>query len=187
MPTKNKNPSHKKTSIREYLHETGILESGDETLIRKVKQAYWKNYHKEYKREKRCKGMECVVVLDAAERAEFESEALKYQQTVGMLLKTLAQAYIRKRYISPDKRILQSIEQKLSAIYSEIEQMMERNNSDGQQTTMTLQKMLSYIESIECILREMELSPRSLEDEIKAALKHNPNYLTTFLQHQAKL
>ena len=172
----------KSTTLYEYLHETGVLESGDENLIAKVKAAYWRSYQKQYKREKRSRGMECVIVLDEDELKAFTKHASKHKTTIPSLIKKYALAYMEKYYISPSEQLLQSIEQKLSRIYNEIERLIETriHNPEG------LKQTLQSIERIEQTLEDITKQPIDLEKEVKQAIEDNPTYkqtLQTILNH----
>jgi hypothetical protein len=167
----------KHTSLYDYLHETGVLESGNEELIQKVKAAYWRNYQKQYKREKRSKGLECVVVLDEAERKLFERQVKLHKASISSLIKKSALAYIEKYYISPSEELFQSIKQKLSRIYTDIERLLETkiHNPEG------LKQALQSIQRIEQNLDTITKYPPDLEEEIKRAIEENPTYQQTLL------
>ncbi|MBL7799820.1 MAG: hypothetical protein JNL95_03765 [Chitinophagales bacterium] len=172
----------KSTTLYEYLHETGVLESGDENLISKVKAAYWRSYQKQYKREKRSRGMECVIVFDEDERKAFTKHAKKYKVSIPSLIKKSALAYIEKYYIYPSEHLLQSIEQKLSRIYSGIERLIETRIHNPE----ALKESLQSIERIEQRLEDITKHPIDLETELKHAIEDNPNYqktLQTILNH----
>jgi len=74
--------SRRTNHLRQYLSDTGVLESEDEELIRAVKAAYWRNYHKQYKREKRSREQEYSIALDKGEKNVLEQEAGRHKESL---------------------------------------------------------------------------------------------------------
>jgi hypothetical protein len=167
----------KHTSLYDFLDQSGVLECNDESLIKKARAAYWRNYQKQYKREKRSSGMECAIVLDEEERNAFEKRASKHKTSVPSLIKKTALAYLEKYYIAPSEELLQSIEQRLSQIYTDIERLLETriHNPEG------LKQALQSIERIEQKLEDITKHPPNLEEEIKLAIDENPTFQQTLL------
>jgi hypothetical protein len=164
----------KNTSLYDYLHDTGVLESGDEELVKKVKAAYWRNYHKQYKREKRGKDREYSISLTKSERKHFESEATNHGKSVSMFLKDAAWAYIHNQYLNPDKADLMKALQILSRCYTDI----ERISHEGIEAR-EIRETLGAVAKIEEKLDALFSHPASLEKLIEHTMKEKPCYLNT--------
>ena len=134
----------KQTSLYEYLNQTGVLETGDDELIGKVKAAYWRKYHKDYKQEKRKKDKEYSISLSKTERTYLEKEASKYSKSMSMFIKDSAWAYIHCEYLNPQKADILKIQQLLSRCYSNIERL-----SDSYADPIEIQKALDAVMKIE--------------------------------------
>jgi hypothetical protein len=164
----------KHTNLYEYLHQTGVLESKDDELIKKVKAAYWRKYHRDYKQEKRKKDREYSIALNKEERAYFEKEAERHGKSVSMFLKDAAMAYIHCEFLNPDKSDVQKIQQLLSRCYSDIEPLGE-----NQTCISRVQKTLEAIERTEEMIQHLFSKPPSLEDTLRQKLTDKPYYLET--------
>jgi hypothetical protein len=157
----------KQINLYEFLEQSGILETGDEALIKKARTAYWRDYHKNYKRERRASEKEFLVTLNHAEQALMTAEAGKHGQSVSHLLKEAAFAYMHKAYLPLPSNELVQIQLLLSSCYD----CLERNKDAI--------KAIEAILNIEEMLRELAAKPLDLEDAIRAAIAEHPQYLNT--------
>jgi len=88
--------------LRQYLSDTGVLESEDEELIRAVKGAYWRNYHKQYKREKRSREQEYSIAWTKARRMSW-SRRRKAQGKPYPVHQIVRMGIRAQSYLQPDR------------------------------------------------------------------------------------
>jgi hypothetical protein len=167
--------SQKHSGLHKHLHDTGVLESGDSELIAKVRAAYWRRYHKEYKREKREKEKEYVVSLSGTEQKIMERQAAGHGQSLTAFIKGAAWAYVHQAYMQPDRAEMGHIGQVLSLCYSGIESLMD----SGQYDPGELGKALLTITAIDEKLNAISSKPPNLEQAIRKALAEKPYYIIT--------
>ncbi|MBS1595563.1 MAG: hypothetical protein JST90_14700 [Bacteroidetes bacterium] len=165
-----------KEGLAAYLEATGAYESGDEALIRKVKEAYWRNYRKEHKRKARKKNRECSISLDTEKATILERAAKAHGLALSAFIGQAAAAYVQQALIFPNIEELRRIEQLLSLCYSEIQ---DRQTISGHEDTRPL---------LDSILRSEELialllsRPLPLEQALRKALKEMPHIRSLIIE-----
>lgn len=161
-------------SIYAFLESSGVLESNDPELIKNARQAYWRTYHREYKKGKREKAREHTVTLEKREEQVLKEEAAKNEMTLSKFIKEMALAYVNKEYIRPPNEELSKIEVSLSHIRT----LLEGYGRDEKIATQAI----NAISAIERSLDQMISAPLSLESEVRRILSERPSYLSTMKQ-----
>jgi hypothetical protein len=157
--------------IHEFLEQSGVLESNDEEFIKKAREAYWRGYHREYKRIQRGKVREHRITLEKREEAFIEREADKYCTTISQFIKDAAFAYMHKSYLPISNENLVILEQQLSHVRTLLDGF--GNNSEA------VKSALSLIERIELLISQNVTTPPLLDDLVRATLSEKPFYLKT--------
>lgn len=165
----------KHTSLYNYLDQSGLLESNDDALIQRARVAYWKNYHKQYKREKRGKQNEHTLALTKKEEALIAREAAKHQKTISVFLKTAALAYTEKKYLLIPQEDLPKIQQQLSHIYVLLETF-------GNEKTDIVDRAIESIERIESSLMQLVSNPPELGSVLRQTFEECPEYIIILKQ-----
>jgi len=158
------------TSIYSFLEQSGVLESNDPVLIKKARQAYWRSYHRDYKREQRDNLYEHTIALSKQENALIQREADRHNKTISLLIKETAFAYLGKHYLAIVSETLGMVEQQLSHIRTILENFGEKHE--------VMKAAVRALDSIDAKLIQ-NMHPASLEDELRKALNERPHYLFT--------
>jgi hypothetical protein len=170
MPEKR---SHK--GLREFLDASGVLESGDDELIKKARAAYWRKYSRDYKREQRAKFHEHTLALNKKENALIEREAVRHGMTASLFMRQAVLAYVQKHYLPFANEVLIVIERHLSHIRTQVESHSGSDDGANQAAALAL-------DSLEKALLRNAQSPPCLDDLIRTALEERPHYLLTIKQ-----
>ncbi len=133
-----------RSSVYAFLHESGVLDTGTHEEIQSARKAYWKEYKRKWRNEKRRKEKEITVSLDNLELNSLSLEARRHKITRTQFLKLAAFAYINRSFIVPDKVEVRQIEQLLSMTYNSIQDLLENDAMSfnvGRDALATIRKL----------------------------------------------
>lgn len=158
----------KHTGIHEFLEQSGVLESNDESLIKKAREAYWRAYRTEFKRSVRERVREFPVQLTKQETAVIEREAESREISISQFLKKATLAYLQKTFlVIPTPELFA------------IEQVISKAKDTLQESGYT--KCLEKVNELEARINNLIFHPQLLEDAIRKALNERPDFKDNLL------
>ncbi len=168
----------KKGGIYEYLHATGVLNTGNDALIKAAKKEYYKHYKAAWKQAHRKQTKEIVVVFTHSQAQLVASAAKKHNRSQPGFIKAACLAYMNRRYVVPDVLALNTIRELLAMNYGVLKKMLDDNQLTYQSATALMYQVAALENKVLCQL----ISPVSLEEQIKDAVRQNPAYKDLVLQ-----
>jgi hypothetical protein len=166
----------KKTSPY-YVFMTPFFEKGDALAIEAAKKEYFKLYKANWRKQFRVENKEIATSWTKQEYKELENFAKEHKLPITQYIKQATIAYGNKRYIVPDKKVIQKGIQYLAMTYNTIEQIEEKEK-------LNLRDIKITIDQLEKQLRETILSPYTIEQSIDMLLAKEPElkqYLLTYI------
>lgn len=116
-----------RSSVYAFLHASGVLENGTHEEIQSARKAYWKEYKRKWRNEKRRKEKELTVSLDKIELNSLSLEARRHKISRTQFLKQAAFAYMNQSFIVPNTAEVNRIAQLLSMTYNSIQDLLEND------------------------------------------------------------
>jgi hypothetical protein len=163
-----------------YTYLEPFLETGDEALIAKAKKEYFKEYKRNWRKEFRAKNMEIAISWSKEEYKELQKNAKEHTLSTTQYIKQATIAYASKRYIVPEKTLIQKGIQYLGMTYTSIEHIEESER-------INLKEIKEKIDQLEKEFREVIFSPHTIEQIIDTLLKNEPElkpYLLTYISNK---
>lgn len=108
-----------------YIYLEPFLVAGDEQAIAEARKMYTREYKAKWRREKRKREKEITVSWKPDELQELRTEAKRHKTTVTAFIKLSTLAYINKRYLVPDHKLVLKIAQLLALNYNTILELMD--------------------------------------------------------------
>lgn len=178
----NKSEEKSYSSIWEYLSECGVLESGSEHEIMQAKKEYRKIYQRQYRRRIRKEMREVRVCFTQKEVKLLESQNQTNFRSFPRLVKDMAISYTKKSYLVPDPVLVGRIEQHLSLIRQDINEMNEREPKGWMGTmnrSIRIRKLLKR--AAKALLQPLK-NPNLLHDYVATLRKDNPQQFQEFIK-----
>ena len=145
-------PKVKQTpKLHKYLIEKGLLHSKNIELKKAATNAYWKEYFKNWQKEKRTREHSYRIFLTKEEQRLFAQTAKHLNLKIIALIKQSAIAYVSKTTIKNNSVELQEIMQILSAGIAPIIHALDENRITENHANALLIKMDTIQTSIEAI------------------------------------
>ncbi len=138
---------------------------------------YRKYYQRLYQRKRRREHKEITLLLHPDNHIRLRAGAIKHNQSLSRFIESSALAYLDQKYITPDKNIVASILQKVSLMYSYIQQLLHEGNTDSD--NQTIKRSFDILLKLEHQLEQLLTHPDSLETVIYKTLHAYPNYYQT--------
>jgi hypothetical protein len=85
-----KEKNNNKNLLYAFLEEKGVLETGDNELIEDAKNQYWKNYRRQWKKDKRHDSKSYTILLNDDEARRVINEAKRYHTSPTQYIKETA-------------------------------------------------------------------------------------------------
>ena len=168
-----------KSNLCSYLRSSGVLENGTSEDIQKVKNDYWKEYKRIWRKNKRKSGKEITISFSIDEFKEITSESKRHKLSRTKFIKQACFAYINKSYIVPDFKEVKRIAQQLSMTYNSIQGLIEENSIEFKSGRSILEAIIKLEREILPVLN----NPKSLEALIKEHFLKNPNNKNVLIEH----
>ncbi|MCH8904457.1 MAG: hypothetical protein IIA45_11145 [Bacteroidetes bacterium] len=164
----------KDNNLYEYLERTGVLQTGDEDLIQKARNEYYKLYQKEYKRNRRITHPEFSIHFAPDEHLTIAEAARKHNMSISRFIKDASLSYTKQVYLALDPVRIGRIEQSLSQIINEIRSLAESKDFwlDSQ---ASLDKIYSIVNELEDKVSQELRRPVKLDNLINELLSKNPD------------
>lgn len=153
----------KASSLYSYLESTKVLENGTDDQITEAKKAYWKEYKRVWRKQKRKAEKELTLSFNRQELKIVEDEARKHKMSRTGYIKRATLAYTDKIYLVTDLEQARRISQLLAMNYNIIQRMVE----DGQLTSTIGNTVLAKISDLEKEVLIQLHHPKTLEEWIK--------------------
>jgi len=115
----------KKTSIYSYLSK--VFESGSDQDIALARKAYWKAYKAAWRRDHTKRTKQFVIALSLDEAKQIMDSARKHRRSPTRFIKDSCFAYLRKRYLVPDRLALSTIHQLLAMNLNTLPKLFDEN------------------------------------------------------------
>jgi hypothetical protein len=157
----------KHSKLFRYLRDSGALQSGDETRIREAKRNYRREYMKEYKRQYRTTHAETRITLDAEEHAAIDRAAHQHGMERPHFIKQATLAYIRRRYIVPDRHSVAKVEQGIASIASDLRTLARSQTTGLLDRAINYRKLSERVDRLEAFVHERLCYPPELEEFLK--------------------
>ncbi len=149
-----------KSNLCSYLRSSGVLENGTSEDIQKVKNDYWKEYKRIWKKNKRKSEKEITISFTQDEFKEISIESERHKLSRTKFIKQSCLAYINKRYLVPDEIDVKRISQLLSMTYNSIQEKFEEKLIDKSAG----QEILNRIFKIEREILPVLQNPKSINE-----------------------
>jgi hypothetical protein len=167
----------KGSGIYAYLEASGILATGTDAEIAAMRKQYYKEYKKNWRKEKRSREREFTVAYDETELKIIGEAASKVHKTCARFIHEAALAYCTKHYLL-DTVVLNDIRETLTRTCSTLESIAENSNMQDRVTNLLLQK----IDALETAILSHLQYARSLEDWLMETVAVKPETKGVFLQ-----
>ncbi|MBK6545768.1 MAG: hypothetical protein IPG12_10925 [Saprospiraceae bacterium] len=158
------------SNLYAFLNSSGILKSGTQEEIQKVKMEYWRQYKKNWRNNKRKQDKEIAVSFSKDEFKEITLEAKKHKLSRTQFIKQSCFAYINKSFIVLDIKEVRKISQLLSLTYNSIQELIEENKVEQK----VGRALMDSIYKLEREILPVLYNPKSLEVFIKEHISKNP-------------
>ncbi|MEL7001361.1 MAG: plasmid mobilization relaxosome protein MobC [Bacteroidota bacterium] len=167
----------KYTSMKEYLFESGILETGSKEEIAEAKRAYRRAYQRFKKKEYRKKRKTIQLTFPKAYAEALEQEAENYGLGLSAFIKKCLHAYLEKIFLLPDPKEVQQLELLLLRIGNNVNQIAYRVNAHHVRGTSALEDVRKLLVKLDQEITEILRTPKDLESFIQDKLTQNPRAL----------
>lgn len=159
-----------KSSIYSFLKSSGVLESGTPEEIRNVRNTYWREYKRNWRKQKRRAEKEITLCLTIDELQEITKEAKRHKLSRTRFIKQSCLAYIDKSFIVPEISEVRKISQLLSMVHNSIQESLESDRIEFKIGKEILYKIYGLEREI---LPKLQ-NPKSLDEVIKEHIIKNP-------------
>lgn len=165
------------SKIRNYLFQTGALETRDETIIKKVKQQYWREYDKNKKRDRRKAKRTFTVSFQIQKLDKLRSQA-KYNGTnIPEYIKQAVKADISNTYVIPHAHILRHIQQLLINCKQQLKTIADKDAKNWLGMNKNYDATLTIIEQLEKTITTSFTEAPKLRMLIEQQLEKHPEYI----------
>lgn len=113
-------PNRRNNGLWEYLKQSGVLDTGDQAAIKSAKQKYWKQYRREYKRNRRIQFPEVTVSMDRKTYDYLQNVAKKHHKTLSAFLRETTLHYLNQTFLIPNPGLVAQFAQRLRICASDI-------------------------------------------------------------------
>lgn len=151
--------------------QPGLLERGDELAIKKAKREYRKLYQRLHKQQQRAIRAELVVPLSIAEERIIAKEAKRHGCSRSHFLYIASIAYLTKTFVVPIPEHIAAIEQTLSAIRNEVQELVRKSPVSEKWRYQDMEERLTRIEQL---VADFIHSPSLLEEWLPLVLSEKP-------------
>lgn len=148
------------SNIYTYLQKSGVLENGSHEEVQRVRNEYWNEYKRIWRKDKRKKEKEFTISLNSKEQKILAQVAKGHKISRTAFIKQATFAYINNSFIVPDAMEVKRISQLLAMIYNSIQELYE----DDKIETITGRVILEKITQLERTIIPMLHNPKSLEE-----------------------
>ena len=131
----------KKSSLHSFLDAGGLLQKGRDEELKKARAAYWADYKRTWRKQKRRQVKEFTVSFTMEELKLIADEAKRHKMSKTGYIKRTTLAYIDKRYVVPDEMEVKYISQLLAMNYNILLQMAEEEKVQSHLGSILLDKV----------------------------------------------
>lgn len=166
-----------KSKIKDYLYQTGALDTNDPVVIEHAKKLYWRNYDNQKKREKRNAKRTYIVSFQNEELSRIKHQVKNYgYTTIPNYIKYVVSNDLANDTIIPNMVIIGQIRQLLSHYKNLIAQIAEKDTKSifGNKNYDVLEQ---HITNIERTINVYIYYTPSLKQLIQQQLAKHPDYL----------
>jgi ACT domain-containing protein len=171
----------KQNSLYTYLETTGVLTHGDDEAILQARKKYWKEYKREWRKNKRKQEKEITTSWKKDELKDLIHAVKLHNTSRSAFIKAATIAYVNKTYIVRDRMEVQRIAQLLALNYNCILEMTEEHTL----TQKDIKPLLEKINSLEHTILSSLHNPKTLDQLVAEAVSTNPHqksYLLKLIQ-----
>jgi hypothetical protein len=168
--------SKRNSGIYAYLEASGVLETGTIEDIAAMRKQYYREYKKNWRKEKRIREREFTVSYSDTELKVVEAAATGKHKTVPRFIKEAALAYCRKHWLI-DATTLFEIRELLLKTYTAIDAL-----TDAKDRQVPVATLLEKIEALETGIHSKLHQSKSLEDWLTETVRSNPKSKEVLLQ-----
>jgi hypothetical protein len=167
-----------KSNLYSHLKSSGVLENGTHDEIQKVKNDYWREYKRNWRKNKRKFGKEITISFTKVEFKEISTESKRHKLNRTNFIKQACFAYLNQSFIVPDAKETKRIAQHLSMTYNSIQGLIEENKTDFNTGKLILEAIYKLEREVLPVLN----NPKSLEASIKENILRNPKNKTSLIK-----
>lgn len=138
-----------------YLAQKGLLHTSNMVLKEAATKDYWKNYYKNWQKEKRANQHTYRIFLTKEEQKLFMQAAIPLNLKITTLLKQSAIAYITKTGIRNNIVEFQEIKQILSSVIVPIVYALDEERMPEETANLLLERLDRIQGSIEAIAKNI--------------------------------
>lgn len=115
----------KNSALYAYLKKIGVLETNDEVIIAHAKRLYWKEYKKQFAKNKRRQQKAITVFMNKQEYKTISEVAHKHKRSVTAYIKESSLCYAQQRFLVPDILAIYEIKEALQIHHVSIQGFFE--------------------------------------------------------------
>ncbi|MDB5227827.1 MAG: hypothetical protein JWN78_2020 [Bacteroidota bacterium] len=174
------------SKIRNYLFQTGALETRDETIIKKAKQQYWREYDKQLKRSKRNAKRTFTVSFQIQELDRLRSQAKYNGINIPEYIKQAVKADISNTYVIPHAHILRHIQQLLINCKQQLKTIADKDAKNWLGINKNYDATLTIIDQLGKTITTSFTQAPKISTLIEEQIEKNPEYiqeLHTIINH----
>jgi hypothetical protein len=160
-----------------YVFLEPYLENGTAAEIAAARKSFWKEYRKNWNRQKRSEQKEIAVFYSKKEFRIIESAAQAHKLSCSKFVKESSLAYCSKEFIVHNQETVQDITLALARTYNLIQTLTDEQCIEEQ----TGERVMAKIESLETVVLGKLHNPVPLEDLIAGVVKEKPESKQTLL------
>jgi hypothetical protein len=171
-------PSRKNNGLMAFLESEGKLgASGDE--LAQIKKQWRRQYEKSYKQQRRLEKKEYTVSFDKVEVGKIRKAAADHRIKEAPFLKKAVGGYLNTEYIVRDKAVLDRVLQILLRYQSVIDQVQSRDNGAWYKPDKSYENLNHAVNEMRSQIVDEFSHPPRLTEEVKRAIKENPDFVKT--------
>lgn len=162
----------KTSGIWKFLHDSGVLDTGDDVLIKAKKAEYYRLYKKNWQISHRSKTTSVQYSLNAMQLRLVKTKYKAGQQPLSVFMRDAALAYCQTKFCYPTDSEVATIQEYLALLYDRVTALIENgiiNRGD-------CDKFLIDFERIEQRYLQSLLHPSSLLNAVVIELQTNLSF-----------
>lgn len=165
------------SSLKEYLFESGILDTGSSEQIAEAKKTYRKNYQRNKKQQYRKRRKIVQLTFTKTYAKTLAQQAESFGMRLPDFIKKCVRAYLEKTFLLPNPKEVQQVELLLLKIGNNVNQIAHRVNAAHLDSIPALESVRQLLVRLDQKITEALRTPKDLEACLKENLRQNPSVL----------
>lgn len=164
-------------SLQDFLTAHGVNEQTSTEKVEELKQQFWLNYHREYRKNRKAKRKKITFEVSPQEKVFLEGKAAKNGMSMGRYCRESIMAYAHQKYMVPATGELERLMLEIRKIGVNINQSVKKINAskDGQSYEKSVMAMKEAVQFLQKKVHQELSEPPQLTDVIEAIFFSNPS------------